>query len=140
MSVPTTSRSGRSSFSASATAPLPVPTSTTRAPEPNRSASNRGVSHPASESKPVARFTASLAVSEKVASGNRSLGQTSPLLVVLERIRELVELANQDPVEVVREQVDPVVLDPLLGEVVRADLLGALAGAHLGLARRRKLG
>ena len=32
MSVPQTSRSDRSSFSASATAPLPVPTSTTRAP------------------------------------------------------------------------------------------------------------
>ena len=51
MSVPNTSRSGRSCFNASAIAPDPVPTSTTRAPAGNPSAasttcsvSGRGIS------------------------------------------------------------------------------------------------
>jgi hypothetical protein len=71
----------------------------------------------------------------RATSGNRTLLQAPPLLIVLQRGGQLVELAHQDPVEVVDEQVDAVVLDALFLEVVGADLLGALAASDLGLAR-----
>src|SRR5689334_21738042 len=76
----------------------------------------------------------------RATSGNRTLLQTPPLLVVLERGGQLVEVTHQDPVEVVDQEVDAVVLDSLFGEVVGADLLGALAGPDLSLARGRDSG
>jgi hypothetical protein len=54
--------------------------------------------------------------------------------------RQLVQLAAQDLVDAVDGDVDPVVGDPVLGEVVGADLLRALAGAHLGAAVGGQLG
>jgi hypothetical protein len=60
------------------------------------------------------------------------LVEPAALLVVLQRVGELVELAGEDAVEVVDEQVDAMVLDTVLGVVIGADLLRALAGADLG--------
>src|SRR5205823_1426696 len=69
------------------------------------------------------------------ASGKRPLLEPAALLIVLKRRCQLVELADQDRVEVVDEQVDPVILDALLLEVVGADLLCALTRPHLCRAR-----
>src|SRR5690606_2487157 len=65
-------------------------------------------------------------------------------MLLHERIDDLVEVAFHDLIELVEGQVDPVVGHPPLREVVRADPLGAVAGADeaapalgcLGLAPR----
>ena len=64
----------------------------------------------------------------------------APAVLGSERLGELVQLAAEDPVELVHRELDPVVGEPVLGEVVGADLLGALAAADLRAARRVELG
>ena len=61
------------------------------------------------------------------------------LLVGGQRVRELVEVALEDRVEAMLGELDAVVGEPVLGEVVRADLLRPLAAADLGAARGRLL-
>ena len=74
-------------------------------------------------------------------TGQRGCGvEPAALLVVLQRRGELVELALEQLVEVVRRVLDAVVGDAPLGEVVGADLLGPLAGPDLGGARGGQLG
>src|SRR5207237_6907970 len=75
------------------------------------SASSRGLSTPAAASAAVPRASASRTCTATAVSGNRTLLQAPVLLVVLKRGGQLVELAHQDCVEVVDEQVDAVVLD-----------------------------
>src|SRR5690242_19743210 len=99
------------------------------------SASNRGVSHPAACSRAVA---AARAAPTDSAAG--TLLQPPALLIVLERVGEFTQLAQQDLVEVVHAQVDAVVVDPALAVVVGADLLGAVAGAHLSQPVGAQLG
>ena len=62
------------------------------------------------------------------------LGEAAGLLVGDEGVADLVELAGQHPVELVEREPDAVVGDPVLLEVVGADLLAAPAAA--GLAAR----
>src|SRR4029079_15740962 len=57
-----------------------------------------------------------------------------------QRLGEVVELALQEPVELVDGQLDAVVGDPALGEVVGADLLGPLARPDLRVAGGVTLG
>ena len=52
---------------------------------------------------------------------------------------EIVEGAVHDAGQVVLGQADPVIGDAVLREVVRADLLAAIARADLALARGRQL-
>ena len=59
----------------------------------------------------------------------RSLERAPPLLR-LQRLGEVAEIAVEDLVEPVLGQLDPVVRDAVLGEVVGADLLGALAACR----------
>src|SRR5690606_24821132 len=60
-------------------------------------------------------------------------------VLVRERLDDLVELALEDPVELVQRQVDPVVRDASLREVVRADALGAVARADQAAPARGRL-
>src|SRR4029077_10623749 len=59
----------------------------------------------------------------------RSFSESAAPLVRRQRLGELVEVSLQEPVELVDGQLDPVVGEPVLGEVVGADLLGPLAGS-----------
>src|SRR4029077_1108881 len=47
-----------------------------------------------------------------------------------QRLHQGVDVAVEDVVEVVDRQVDPMIRDAALGEVVRPDFSGAIAGAH----------
>jgi hypothetical protein len=60
----------------------------------------------------------------------RSL-ERAPSLLCLQPFGEVAQVSADDLVEPVLRELDPVVGDAALGEVVRADLLGALAGADL---------
>ena len=68
------------------------------------------------------------------------VGEPARPFVGHERVAHLVELAGEHPVEVVDGEPDPVVGDPVLLEVVGADLLAAAAAADLGLALAGRLG
>src|SRR5262249_50677737 len=114
--------------------------STPRTSASSNSASSRGLSTLAAASAIVPSAIASRTRTAEAVSGHGPLLPAQTPLVGLERGGQLIELAHQDPVEVVDEQVDAVVLDALFLEVVGADLLRALAGADLGLARRRDRG
>src|SRR3954470_4557569 len=72
-------------------------------------------------------------------SGGGGLERPAALLG-LQRARELVELALQDPVELVHGQLDPVVRQPVLREVVGPDLLRPLPGPDLRVALYRERG
>src|SRR5438046_8837244 len=97
--------------------------STPSAPASSSSASSRGVSQPAAARVEEASRRASAIEGAARASGNRGLlFQPTALLVVLQRGGQLVELAHQDPVEVVQPQPDPVVGYAPLGKVVGPDL------------------
>src|SRR5215207_6813735 len=129
--------------------------STPMAAASSSSASSRGVADPAAVSAITAESSASRTLvrpisrsgergtSRKVPGARRRSGgggvEPAALLLVLQRRGELVELALEQLVEVVRRELDPVVGHAPLGEVVRADLLGPLAGPDLGRARRRLL-
>src|SRR5204863_6910196 len=69
-----------------------------------------------------------------------SLAEGAPALVGRERLGELVELALQYAVELVRRELDAMVGDAVLGEIVRADLLRALPGPDLRTTSRVELG
>src|SRR5205085_1645913 len=58
--------------------------------------------------------------------------ERGPLLLGGESVRELAELTLEHAVELVHRELDPVVGDPVLGEVVGADLLRALAAGPGG--------
>ena len=79
-------------------------------------------------------------------SSRRSLlPHVSPLRVLAvalggQRGRELVEIALEDRVETMLRELDAVVGEPVLGEVVRADLLRPLAAADLRAPRAALLG
>src|SRR5688572_2913395 len=62
------------------------------------------------------------------------LGELFGLVLVLQGIHELVELALHDVGQLVQREVDAVVGDAALREIVRADAFRAVAGAHLQLA------
>src|SRR5215212_2823032 len=62
-----------------------------------------------------------------------------PPLLGGQRGRELLQVALEDAVEPLDGQVDAVVRDAVVGIVVGANLLGALAPADLRPARRREL-
>ncbi len=79
-----------------------------------------------------------LRLGERLANGHSP--RRAPALVGRQRLGELVEATLQDPVELMDGQLDPVVGEPVLGEVVRADLLGPLAGADLRVAGGAELG
>src|SRR5919109_1898482 len=70
----------------------------------------------------------------------RPLFEGATALFGTERVGELLELALEDALELVRRQLDAVVGDSVLGKVVGADLLGALARADLRPARGVELG
>ena len=57
-----------------------------------------------------------------------------------QRLHDGLDHALHERVQLVDGDVHPVVGDPALGEVVGADLLAAVAGAHLGLAQVRLQG
>src|SRR5207244_2509636 len=61
----------------------------------------------------------------------RSLAERQATLFGAECLGELVQLALEGSVELVRGQLDSVIGDAVLGKVVGADLLGALARADL---------
>src|SRR5436190_14443762 len=66
--------------------------------------------------------------------------EREPAVLGLECLGELLQVALEDPVELVHGQLDPVIGEPVLGEVVRPDLLGALAASDLRLALRGERG
>src|SRR5947208_1615309 len=107
--------------------------STPSASATSSSASSRGLSQPASRSRSVAAVTASRVLRRAVGTGRLPLDERAglepaPLLVGLERRRELVELTGHDGRQVASRDLDAVVRDAVLREVVGADLLGPLAG------------
>src|SRR5688572_13169251 len=61
--------------------------------------------------------------------------ECSALRIGGQRSRELVQVALEDRVEAMLRELDAVVREPILGKVVRADLLRPLAAADLGAAR-----
>src|SRR5262245_14953890 len=69
--------------------------------------------------------------------GSAQVRQPIGLIGHDERVDQLVEIALQDPGQVVDGQPDAVVCDPVLRVVVGPDLLRAVAAANHGLARRR---
>src|SRR5262245_40462535 len=98
----------------------------------------RGVSQPASARTRPPSWSASRTVTPGAGSSGGPLEGT-PALLGGERLGELVEVAGEDLVELVDRQFDAMVGDPVLREVVRADLLRALPGADLGAPRFRDL-
>src|SRR3954464_4037433 len=78
------------------------------------------------------RFAASSNAPRQLAGSVTRVRQAAGLLVVHQRIRDLVELAAEHTVELVdRQSRHAVVGEPVLLEVVRADLLRAAAAADL---------
>ena len=78
-------------------------------------------------------------VTGKRPSGRRSfgaLGEPARLLVLLQAADELAEIAFEDRADVLEVLVDPVVGDAVLREVVRPDLLAAIARADLAATQR----
>src|SRR5438552_11138125 len=69
----------------------------------------------------------------------RSIAECAAAVVGRQRLGELVELALENLVELVRRELDAVIGQPVLGEVVRADLRAALARSDLGPAGRVEL-
>ena len=117
-------------------APDPGPLASAR----SSSASRRGLGTPAAPSASAAAASASPTLPTVIAGATR--GQAAEA-AASSRCRfssaasasvNSLELAAQHAVEVVRGVLDPVVGDPALGKVVGADLLGALAAAHLSFA------
>src|SRR5215208_714053 len=94
---------------------------------------------PASASLAVARARASPSVTPPSRSCRRGL-ERAPPLVGGKSLRELLQLPLEDLVEPVNRVVDAVVGQPVLGEVVGTDLLGAPAAADLRAPRLRLLG
>src|SRR5689334_15325075 len=145
-------RASSRSYSATPTPPkVSSESSTSRARDPcpsaaasSNSASSRGVSHPAAARRrhpnAIASPTARGALKSSGLSCKRLLLEPATLLLVRQRRRELVQLAHQDAVEVVRKQIYPMVLDSLFAEVVGADLLGPFTAANLRLAVCGQLG
>src|SRR6185436_3814039 len=115
--------------------------STPMAAASRTSASSRGVSTRAARSGITALSSASRTGMPVL---RRGAGEPLTALGVPQGVGELVELARQHRVEVVRGVLDAVVGHATLREVVGADLLGSLAGAHLrapvGRLRRLLLG
>src|ERR671922_1414093 len=71
---------------------------------------------------------------------HRGRFEGAPALLGGERVGELVQLAVEDGVEPVNGQLHTVVRDPVLREVVGADLLGPLPRSDLRPARALLLG
>src|SRR5690242_8674595 len=68
--------------------------------------------------------------------GSADARQPVRLVGHVERVDQLVEVALQDPRQVVDRQPDPVVGDPVLRVVVGPDLLGPISAADHRLPRR----
>src|SRR5262249_46319953 len=81
--------------------------------------------------------------SSRTSARSRSIGfpELAAALVGGERVDDLVELLlpGEDLLERVQRHPDPVVGDPVLLEVVGADLLGPAAALHLAAPGRREL-
>src|ERR1700727_3171127 len=92
------------------------------------SASARGDSTPASASRAVAS-----AISSSSSVICSLFCQLRFQVGGRQGVDDVVQVAVDDLVEVVRLVADPVVGDAVLGEVVRAHPLGAVDRAHLGL-------
>ena len=102
----------------------------------NSSASSRGVGEPRlSRCSVVRRITSPIVI----ARGSEAFERLSAIFGG-ERVGELLEIALEDLVEPMNGQLDPMVGEPVLREVVGADLLGSVTGADLCLPRRSKLG
>ncbi len=133
---------GSSSPSASSAPSNPEASSTMRR------ASTRGLATPASarrrsaSSSRLPQATVSAAGPSGPAPGLTAalVLELAAALVGDQRVDDLVELAGQDLVELVEVEVDAVVGDPVLLEVVGADLLGPAAAAHLVAAGVGQLG
>src|SRR5262245_37796916 len=87
------------------------------------SASSRRASRPAAVSESTAAPVASLTF--------RCLVESSPPLVVLKRGRELIEITGEDGRQSVLGHLHAVIGHAVLGKVVGADLLRALAAPNL---------
>src|SRR6478609_6612759 len=114
------------------------------------SASNRGEGTPASASRWVAwatsassRFIAVLRTGSRAGRGGGAHGLRGGELRggvgVDTGLDDGVEVTVEHLVQVVRLEADAVVRDPVFREVVRADLLGAVHGAHLAAAHVGRL-
>ncbi len=69
----------------------------------------------------------------------RQRGELLGLVLLRERVDELVEVAVHDRVDLVEREVDAVVGHAALREIVGADALAAIAAADQALAQRRLL-
>src|SRR5580700_4284186 len=70
-------------------------------------------------------------------SGDRIAAEPFSLLVREQRLDDAVEVAVEDRFQVSGRQADAMIGEAVLGEVIRSDLLAAVAGAHLSAARGR---
>src|SRR5262245_58655424 len=64
-------------------------------------------------------------------------GELFGLIFLLQRLDDRLEIAVHHVQQLVKRQVDAVIGDPALREIVGPDALGAVARAHLQLARLR---
>src|SRR5262249_39446601 len=109
----------------------------------SRSASSSGEAMPAARRRIVASCRSCLTVGaarEDTAVVRLADGRFLELLGLVvgdERVHDLVQVAVQHVLQAVQREADAVVRDARLLEVVGADLLGAIAGAHLAPAVAR---
>src|SRR5262249_18028904 len=104
------------------------------------SASVCGVSTPFAASTAVNRRRTGRSESGAAARSDRCCFEGTPSLLGLKRLGVLVEIAGEDLLETMGRQLDAVIGEPVLGEVVGADLLRALAAPDLRLALCSELG
>src|SRR5581483_11199472 len=88
---------------------------------------------------PSSRRPASASSARHVGPSVTRVAEPPRLLVVHERVGDLVELTGEDPVELVQRQVDAVIGDAVVLVVVRADLFAPTATADLTAPRLRRL-
>src|SRR5215218_8552561 len=113
-----------------------------RAARTRRCASSRARARAGALRRPVAspRLPRTAASPPRGAPPSHSNFERAPAGLGRQRVGELRQLSLEDAVELVLREPDPVVGDPVLREVVGADLLGAVARADLRPARRVELG
>src|SRR5437764_391703 len=121
------------------------PSAAAATPSPSRSSTSSPSRSAFSRASATASRETSIPVTSASARSSFNASAIAPDPTPTSRIRgrqrlgELVELALEDPVELVNRELDPVVREPVLGEVVGADFLRALAGTNLRVAGRVEL-
>src|SRR5512140_1216376 len=118
-------------------------------------AQNRGASCIAARMSRASRVASSMPAPASTLASSRTSALTVPSLAAMpclsliellflrrdgERVHELIEIAVERALELVRREPDAVIGDAILREVVRANLGRAVAGAHLRLAHARPRG